>query len=114
MLIGSKMKQQLALNLIKNKHIRYGTEVKADYFNKDSFGLPSLCEKRFRVIRASQANDKLIFTLSDMDDAARIVKVESEYIKEIDGMTENRFLTAYRLDENGQRIILRRKRKQLS
>lgn len=105
------MKPEIVNNFVQNSIIKPGTSLHVSYVNNDTFGLPAEADATFRVVRIIKADGKYYFTLSAIDKEKAVI-AKAEQIEQIDGMTEERIISAFNLmDDGSKRPRKRRKRR---
>ena len=106
------MKPEVVSNFINNAIIRQGTELAVTYMSHATFGTPSKLKGLFKVARIiNDEKGKFYFTLADLDFPEKSIIAIPEQILEIDGMTQERIIEAFKLSPDGVKIPRKRRKK---
>lgn len=105
------MNPNIVSNFVQNSIIKPGTALLVSYTSDSTFGLPAQATDTFKVVRIIKDGEKYFFTLSAYDTVKSIV-AKSEQIAEVDGMTQERIISAFNLmDDGSKRPRKKRKRR---
>jgi hypothetical protein len=107
------MQEHLLRKLIEKNHFKVSTEIDAQYKGRDLCGVPiHTFEQTYTVasLLESRKTGKLILELRSVKDGSPI-RVASDAITKIDGMTPERFAENYLVDPDGNDIKVEGKRR---
>lgn len=103
-------KEVILKNLINGGFISDGTKLLVTCLSDMCFSMPTVITKLVKVVKVVFNSDSLKFVVTDLD-AQKIFIIDSEQVDEIDGMTFNRMIRAYSLNEDGSRKAKKRRKK---
>jgi hypothetical protein len=97
------MQPEIVHNFVSNEIIRPGCELQISYVNHQAFGGPATMKDIFKLVRVIDAKGKYFFTLTDIEFEKKAIYATSEQIVEVDGMTVERIIKAFNLEQDGRK-----------
>lgn len=94
------MEAEVVNNLVSASVIKAGTELSVEYMNPRSFGIPAKSYGTFKVVHITSIKNNYYFTVYSLEESKSIV-VSANQIQFIDGMSLDRIISAFNLQNNG-------------